>query len=155
MKQFHWLPVSQRIFFSIITNNLLTYTALNGLAPAYIKDLLKPYVPTRTLQSSINRDLLEVPSINSITYGQSLSLLYHLISRTHFQSIDRFQSRGQELCILLGIKESFNMSKEFDSHRIFFVHKHGRRSIVLYTNMAAVTSCENDLYSRKCLIIRV
>ena len=28
---------------------------------------------------------------------------------------------------------------------MFFVHKHGRRVIVLYTNMAAVTSCENGL----------
>ena len=28
----------------------------------------------------------------------------------------------------------------------FFAHKHGRRFIVLCTNMAAVTSCENDLY---------
>ena len=58
---------------------------------------------------------------------------------------DRFHSSGQQLCKLLGIKESFTMLKEFSSHRIFFVHKHGRRSIVLYTNMAAVTSCENDL----------
>ena len=59
--------------------------------------------------------------------------------------IDRFQSRGQQLCKLLGIRESLNMWKEFNSHRIFFVHKHGRRFIVLYTNVAAVTSCENDL----------
>ena len=60
--------------------------------------------------------------------------------------IDRFHSRGQQLCKLLGIKESFNMWKEFNSHRIFFfAHKQGRRSIVLYTNMASVTSCENDL----------
>ena len=36
---------------------------------------------------------------------------------------------------LLGIKGSFNMWKEFNSHRIFFIHKHGRRFIVLYTNM--------------------
>ena len=41
------------------------------------------------------------------------------------------------------------MWKEFNSHRIFFVHKHGRRFIVLYTNMAAVTSCENDLFVKK------
>ena len=61
------------------------------------------------------------------------------------RSQDRFQSRGQQLCKLLGVKESFNMWKEFNSHRIFFVHKHGRRVIVLYTNMAVVTSCENDL----------
>ena len=31
----------------------------------------------------------------------------------------------------------------------FFVHKHGRRFIVLYTNMEAVTSCENDLFVKK------
>ena len=40
------------------------------------------------------------------------------------------------------------MWKEFNSHTMFFVHKHGRRVIVLYTNMAAVTSCENDLLER-------
>ena len=49
---------------------------------------------------------------------------------------------------LLGIKESFNMSKEFNSNRIFFIHKHGRRFIVLYTNMAVVMSCENDLLNQ-------
>ena len=78
--------------------------------------------------------------------------------------IDRFQSRGQQLCKLLGIKESFNMWKEYNSQRIFFctqtwppihcfVHKHGRRFIVLYTNMAAVTSCENDLFVKVFMII--
>ena len=37
------------------------------------------------------------------------------------------------------------MRKQFNHHRPFLVHKHGRRSIVLYISMAAVTSCENDL----------
>ena len=37
------------------------------------------------------------------------------------------------------------MWKEFNSHRIFLVHTHGPRFIVLYTSMAAVTPCENDL----------
>ena len=55
-------------------------------------------------------------------------------------AIDRFHSRGQQLCKLLGIKESFNMS-EFKAHRIFlgtqtwppihcFVHKFGRRDLM-------------------------
>ena len=55
-------------------------------------------------------------------------------------AIDRFQSRGQQLCKLLGIKESFNMS-EFKAHRIFlgtqtwppihwFVHKFGLRDLM-------------------------
>ena len=69
-----------------------------------------------------------------------------------YGGIDRFQSRGQKLCKLLGIKESLNMWKEFNSHRIFLVHKHGRRFILLYTNMAAVTSCENALYSSSIIL---
>ena len=53
----HWLPVKQRIDFKIL---LLTYKALNGLAPAYIRELLTPYTPTRTLRSMDN-NLLEPP----------------------------------------------------------------------------------------------
>ena len=68
---------------------------------------------------------------------------------THFVwdefAIDSFQSRGQQLCKLLGIKESFKLWEEFNSYRILFVHKHGRRFIVLFINMAAVTSCENEI----------
>ena len=42
------------------------------------------------------------------------------------QYVDRFQSRGQQLCKLLGIKEGFNMRKEFIP-----------TGFCLYTNMAA------------------
>ena len=35
--------------------------------------------------------------------------------------------------------------KSLTSPGLFRVHQHGRRFIVLYTNMATVTSCENDL----------
>ena len=52
---------------------------------------------------------------------------------------------GQQLHKFLWTKESFYVRKQFNHHRPFLVHQHGRRSIVLYTNMAAVTSCENDL----------
>ena len=48
------------ILWEIINSTPLK--ALNGLAPAYIKDLLKPYIPTRTLRSS-TQNLLEVPSV--------------------------------------------------------------------------------------------
>ena len=41
------------------------------------------------------------------------------------------------------------MRKEFNSQRIFGVHQHGRRFIVLETNMAAVKSCENALFLDK------
>ena len=63
--ELHWLPVSQRILFKIL---LLTYKALNGLAPAYISDLLFRYIPARQLRSS-TQFLLKVPTSNLKTYG--------------------------------------------------------------------------------------
>ena len=61
----HWLPVNQRIIFKIL---LITYKALNNLAPSYICDLLTSYTPSRQLRSSSKR-LLVSPSSNLKTYG--------------------------------------------------------------------------------------
>ena len=43
----HWLPLKSRIEFKIL---LLTYKALKGLAPSYLKDLIVPYHPNRSLR---------------------------------------------------------------------------------------------------------
>ncbi len=61
----HWLPVYFRIDFNII---LLTYKALNGLAPLYLTELLKPYETGRCLRSSFN-ELLAVPRTRYKTKG--------------------------------------------------------------------------------------
>uniref|UniRef100_A0A8P4JV61 Reverse transcriptase domain-containing protein n=1 Tax=Dicentrarchus labrax TaxID=13489 RepID=A0A8P4JV61_DICLA len=53
----HWLPVKCRIEFKIL---LLTYKALHGQAPSYLKELIVPYYPSRTLRS-LNAGLLVVP----------------------------------------------------------------------------------------------
>ena len=37
LKEVHWLPISYRIKFKILT---ITFNALNGISPSYIKDLL-------------------------------------------------------------------------------------------------------------------
>ena len=66
LRNLHWLPVHYRITFKIL---LLTYKALNGLAPDYIKDLLKYNDSRRTLRSSNNRLLYE-PRANLKTYGE-------------------------------------------------------------------------------------
>jgi hypothetical protein len=55
MKQLHWLPIKSRIRFKIC---LLTFKALNGLAPPYIVSLITRYEPTRTLRSA-SRCLLQ------------------------------------------------------------------------------------------------
>lgn len=61
----HWLPIKSRIDFKIL---LLTFKALNGLAPPYLKDLLHPYTPARTLRSQ-NAGLLIVPRVGKCTVG--------------------------------------------------------------------------------------
>ena len=48
---------------------LLTYKALNGLAPVYLKDLLRYNDSRRTLRSSKNM-LLNEPRANLKTYGE-------------------------------------------------------------------------------------
>ena len=48
---------------------LLTYKALNGLAPDYIKDALRNNDSRRALRSSNNR-LLDEPRANLKTYGE-------------------------------------------------------------------------------------
>ena len=62
----HWLPVKQKIDFKIL---LLTYKALNGLAPAYMRELLIPYSPKRTLRSTENH-LLTPPRCRLEYFGK-------------------------------------------------------------------------------------
>ncbi len=49
LEKLHWLPVSFHIDFKIL---MLTYKALNNLAPRYLSGLLTPYNPTCVLHSS-------------------------------------------------------------------------------------------------------
>lgn len=61
----HWLPVTFRIQFKVL---VIAYRALHGQAPAYICDLLHPYVASRSLRSS-NQELLVVPRTRLKTKG--------------------------------------------------------------------------------------
>ena len=65
LQDLHWLPVEFRPQYKVL---LLTYKALNGLAPGYVEDLIEPYQPTRTLRSTA-KSLLKVPSQRTTTYG--------------------------------------------------------------------------------------
>lgn len=68
LRSLHWLPIRKRILFKIL---LLVYKSLNGFAPAYIDELLTPYIPSRTLRSS-SRGLLRNPPMSCrtlATYG--------------------------------------------------------------------------------------
>ncbi|KAI5619026.1 serine/threonine-protein kinase TNNI3K, partial [Silurus asotus] len=61
----HWLPIKSRIDYKIL---LLTYKALNGLAPQYLSELLYQYDPPRLLRSK-GAGYLLVPQIMKTTAG--------------------------------------------------------------------------------------
>ena len=63
----HWLLVKSRIEFKIL---LLTFKALNNIAPLYLKELIVPYQPTRALRSQ-NSGLLFVPKVSRSRVGAS------------------------------------------------------------------------------------
>ena len=65
LKSLHWLPVSQRIRFKVLS---LTHRVLNDpSSPVYLKDLLSWHEPNQDLRSG-NRRLLAIPSQpNSLT----------------------------------------------------------------------------------------
>ncbi len=65
LQSLHWLPIKFCFSYKIL---LLTYKALNGLAPAYLTNLLSRYNPTCSL-SSQNSGLLVVPRIAKSTKG--------------------------------------------------------------------------------------
>ena len=52
LKQLHWLPIDERIKYKIL---LLTFKALNDLAPIYIGDMLCKYAPSRRFSASSNK----------------------------------------------------------------------------------------------------
>lgn len=58
----HRLPIKSRIEIKIF---LLTYKANNGQAPSYLKELVVPYYPTRSLHS-LDAGLLVVPGVSLI-----------------------------------------------------------------------------------------
>ena len=61
----HWLPVYYRVIFKLL---LLTYKALNGLAPCYLSDLLSYRSSCYSLRSVTNKLLVE-PRAKLTTYG--------------------------------------------------------------------------------------
>ena len=65
LRDLHWLQVADRIDFKVA---LTTFKALHGLTPDYIRDLITPHQPHRSLRS-LNLSLLRKPKSRTVTYG--------------------------------------------------------------------------------------
>ncbi|KAF7247239.1 Calcium uptake protein 1, mitochondrial [Varanus komodoensis] len=62
LHQLHWLPIEVRAQFKVL---VMTYKALNGLGPGYLKERLHPYMPACPLRSA-GEALLQEPSVKEI-----------------------------------------------------------------------------------------
>ena len=58
----HWPPMTSRSDFKVL---LLTYKALHGLSPSYLKDLIIPYSPSRSRRSS-GAGFLALPKVQKV-----------------------------------------------------------------------------------------
>ena len=85
--QLHWLPVEYRVRFKVL---VLTFKALCGLGPSYLRDRLAWYVPCRTLRSS-NNNLLEVPSNKVARLASIRARAFSILAPTWWKSITRDQ----------------------------------------------------------------
>ena len=66
----HWLPIEYRIQYKIA---LIVFKCIHGMAPAYLSELLLPYVQTRNLRSQEQQLLREQPN-GSAVFGRCFSV---------------------------------------------------------------------------------
>ncbi len=72
MSTLHWLPIKHRIDFKIL---LITYKALNGLAPQCLRELLSHYSPPCPLRSQNSGHLIIARISKSTACGRSFFYL--------------------------------------------------------------------------------
>ena len=65
----HWLPITARSDFKKVL--LLTYKALHGLAPSYLKDLIILYIPSRP-SGLLGAGLLSLPKVKEESAGNKV-----------------------------------------------------------------------------------
>ena len=66
-KQLHWLPIEARITYKLC---LYCHYFFHCSPPAYIYDLLSTYIPPRSLRSSDDHFILNIPSVKTCKFGE-------------------------------------------------------------------------------------
>ena len=73
MRELHWLPVQERIYFKIL---LHVYNCLQGSSPVYLQDLVHLYTPGHAgLRSSRGTTRLAIPSSKKMYGDRCFSIL--------------------------------------------------------------------------------
>ncbi|KAF7247933.1 Nephrocystin-3 [Varanus komodoensis] len=104
LRQLHWLPIEVRAQFKVL---VMTYKALNGLGPGYLKERLHPYLPSRPLRSA-GEALLREPSKYSPNLRKYCEAMEYFFQVVHFavepecpfQAVRKWEIEKSSLVIL-------------------------------------------------------
>ena len=83
LRQLHWLPVAARIRFMVW---VMTFKAVRGLDPAYLKERLPLYAPRRALRSS-NANLLVVPGPREARLASTRARAFSVLAPTWWNEL--------------------------------------------------------------------
>ncbi|XP_071375300.1 scavenger receptor cysteine-rich domain-containing protein DMBT1-like [Centroberyx affinis] len=94
----HWLPVKYRIEFKIL---LITYKAINNLAPPYLSDLVPRHTPTRCLRSAATTTLkttrTKLRTWGDRAFSVAAPSLWNALPN-HIQSVKVRAADGPDVC---------------------------------------------------------
>ncbi|KAF7239463.1 Structural maintenance of chromosomes protein 6, partial [Varanus komodoensis] len=96
LRQLHWLPIEVRAQFKVL---VITYKALNGLGPGYLKERLRPCLPSRPLRSAAEA-LLREPSVKDIRRFLEELKKQYLVKEERYKSIAAMSEMQNELKVL-------------------------------------------------------
>ena len=81
--QLHWLPVEYRVRFKVL---VLTFKALCGSGPSYLRDRLSWYAPQRTLRST-NNNSLRVPGPKEARLSSTRARAFSVLAPTWWNAL--------------------------------------------------------------------
>ena len=67
LAKLHWLPIAQRIDYK---NSFLCCDVVSDTAPLYLSELLCLYIPSRSLRSSADTRIFQIPTRKKKFHGQ-------------------------------------------------------------------------------------
>ena len=110
LQQLHWLPVEFRIRFKVL---VLTFKAIRGPGPTYLRDHLFPYIPRRTLCSS-DANLLEIPNHQDIRLVSTRKRAFSALAPTWWNELPSEiralteLSQFRKACKMTFFRQAFN-----------------------------------------------
>ena len=106
----HWLPVQFRIDYKML---LFTYKAIHNLAPPYLCDLVRPYVPLRPGLRSADQGLLHPTPWRLKTFGRRS---FQVAAPTLWAGLPPELRQSPSLDIFKKDLKTFLFKKAFDLH---------------------------------------